>query len=365
MDTYQILKMISAISLFVVALISAYVGKKSNSPYFVNWVIFSASYSVYEAMLLLEYAYQTVTLYQLVQTTRALTVSILIGSILQQSRILYGKAVIFFEASIVLFMLYIIWIPLTIEETVKTFRDVAVLFFNFIRTDIFGLIFGIMIILSGLFLLPIFINQLQKLRGPYDRFKNIRRLVSTIVTMLLIFALGIIIMLRREMIIHHELNFEYFEAIVSPLIVAYIAINLSLSQSHGIQAVLLVDREGNPIIGYSPQKREKISFEEKIIAASGFLSSLFIFVKNYVASSKDEEFKELKTTSSSLRFYAGEKFFLIVQTYLTSYALDQVSYNVLKQIDFYLKDLKVNEMPDQQQIEDLYSLLDRAFYNMS
>lgn len=87
-----------------------------------------------------------------------------------------------------------------------------------------------------------------------------------------------------------------------------------------------------------------------------------MFVKNYVASSKNEEFKELKTTNSSLLFYSGEKFFLIVQSYLTSSQLDIVSERVLREIDFYLSSLPLNEMPDEKQRSDLFFLLDKNFY---
>ncbi|MHA1303013.1 MAG: hypothetical protein ACTSQE_13715 [Candidatus Heimdallarchaeaceae archaeon] len=365
MEYYQLAKITSATVLVFVACITIYIGRRNQSPYYLNWVLFALSYSVYEFSLFLEYTYQGVILYQLVQTTRAITITILLGSCLQQSRMLPRKSTIFFASSVMLFMLYIIWVPLAIEKTVETFRDVEVIIFNFLHTDIFGLIFGILVIVSAIFLLPIFLNLIERLRNSYNKKKIAKKAALTMFTIALITLLGVIIMLRRAQMIQGSSGFKYFESIASFIIVVYVSIYQSQSLSHGIQAVLVVDREGNPIIGYSPLRREKISFEEKIIAASGFLSSLFLFVKNYVASSKDEEFKELKTTSSSLLFYAGKKFFLIVQTSLASTILDQVSSNVLNEIDFYLSDLNVNEMPSITQINDLYMLLDRSFSNMA
>ncbi|MHA1115231.1 MAG: hypothetical protein ACTSRR_04610 [Candidatus Heimdallarchaeaceae archaeon] len=362
MDYYQIAKLAEGSILLLIAVITLIIGRRNSSIFYVNWFFFTLTFSAYQFTLYFEYSYQTLTLYQMVQTTRAFFITILLGSTLQQSRIFQRKSTFFFMASVTIFMLYIIWVPLAIKETVETFRDVQVVLFHTIRTDIFGLIFGLLIILSATFLLPIIVRNIKIIRSSKFSNKLVTNIIMTFIVIICLFALGGVTIARRAQMLYDVKEYKIAEIFVELISVSFTSIYLSQSQSHGIQAVLIVDREGNPILGYSPLKREKISFEEKIIAASGFLSSLFMFVKNYVASSKNEEFKELKTTNSSLLFYSGEKFFLIVQTYLTSSQLDIVSERVLREIDFYLSSLPLNEMPDEKQRSDLFFLLDKNFY---
>ncbi|MHA1867031.1 MAG: hypothetical protein ACTSVB_08925 [Candidatus Heimdallarchaeaceae archaeon] len=362
MDYYQIAKLVEGSLLLFISVVTLIIGRKNRSIFYVNWFFFTLTFSAYQFALFFEYSYQSVTLYQIVQTTRAFFVTILLGATLQQSRIFQRKSTFVFMASVAIFMLYIIWVPLAIKETVETFRDVQVVLFHTIRTDIFGLIFGFLIILSATFLLPIIVRNINIMRSSKFSNKLIANVILTLIVIFCIFALGGVTIVRRAQMLYDVKAYKITEIFVEVISVSLTSIYLSQSQSHGIQAVLVVDREGNPILGYSPLKREKISFEEKIIAASGFLSSLFMFVKKYVASSKNEEFKELKTTNSSLLFYSGEKFFLIVQSYLTSTQLDIVSERVLSEIDFYLSTLPVNEMPNEQQRNDLFFLLDKNFY---
>jgi hypothetical protein len=163
-------------------------------------------------------------------------------------------------------------------------------------------------------------------------------------------------------------NLEYFElidVIYSFVVVLTVALYQSQSMSHGIEAILIVDKEGNPLLGYSPIRSRRISFEEKIIAAAGYLTGLFHFIHNYVATSSDEQFKEMRTTSSTFSFYASEKIFIIIQTKISSKLLEKTANSILTEIDSFLHDFQANQMPTEEQTNEIINKLEKNFYLMA
>ena len=160
-------------------------------------------------------------------------------------------------------------------------------------------------------------------------------------------------------------TFSILEIVYSFVVVSVVAIYQSQSVSHGIQAILVVDKEGNPLLGYSPSRKSRISFEEKIIAASGYLAGLFHFIHDYVATASDDEFKEIKTTASTLSFYSGKMVFLIIQAKVSGKLVDKNTTLALEEIDKLLVDFEVNQLPSEAQIDKIINILDKSFYLIS
>ncbi|MCK4972864.1 MAG: hypothetical protein KAS52_06055, partial [Candidatus Heimdallarchaeota archaeon] len=88
-------------------------------------------------------------------------------------------------------------------------------------------------------------------------------------------------------------------------------------------------------------------------------------VREYVATTEEEQFKELKTSSSTMSFYAGEKIFIIIQTKISSRVLAKTTKLVMEELDSYLVDFKANEMLNEEQIDYVLTLLEKNFTLMS
>jgi len=363
MSTYVILKYSSAAALMLGALIIAIVGRKRQSPFYGLWVAFLFVYGVFDVFDALEYSYNVLWLYRALQAMQALAIIFLFAACLEQAMILSSKASRILAISLYMLALYSIVIPL--DSMIQLYKDVSIRIYSVIPSDIYGLIYGLFVLVSAFLLAPIFIRYVRSASITNDkRLKNKRNITLLLIIMLIGF--GGLVIVRREMIKEltdsYLLSFILIDNLYTVAVIITVAFYLAQSISHGIQTILVVDKEGNPLVGYSPLARTKIDYEEKIIAASGYLSGIFHFVHDYIASSKDEQFKELKTTSSSLNFYAGEKVFMILQTKISSKRLERTSSDVLKALDNYLEDLKPNIMPNQEQLDHIISLLDNNFY---
>jgi len=356
---YVSLKVIASIFFFIGALITLIVGRKRQAPYYTLWVLFLVSYGLFEIVDALEFLYDALSLYRLFQIFQALSVILLFAACLEQSLMLTPKASRILTASLFTLSVYFILIPL--RKMIVDYKSITIYLFHFFPTDIYGLAYGLFVLASACFLVPILIRYIKSARLTRDPRMITRRNVTLLVIMMLI-GLSVIIAMRREMNKNGYLSFYLVDNLYSILVITLIAFFQAQSMSHGLSTIILVDSEGNPILGYSPQTRRRISFEEKIIAASGYLAGLFHFVKEYVASTSEEQFKEVKTTSSTLAFYSAKKYFLIVQTKISSEILDQTASQVLNAIEFYLKDLKSGELPIETQINDILHLIDTSFY---
>ncbi len=363
MSTYLILKYSSAAALMIGGLIIAIIGRKRQSPFYSLWVAFLFVYGVFDVFDALEYSYNIVWLYRALQAMQALAIIFLFAACLEQAMILSSKASRILAISLYMLALYFILIPL--DSMIQLYKDISIRIYSFIPSDIYGLIYGLFIVVSAFLLTPLFVRYVRSASITNDkRLKNKRNITLLLIIMLIGF--GGLVIVRREMIKDLAdsslLTFILIDNLYTVAVLITVAFYLAQSISHGIQTILVVDKEGNPLVGYSPLARKKIDYEEKIIAASGYLSGIFHFVHDYIASSKDDQFKELKTTSSSLNFYAGEKVFMIIQTKISSERLEKTSSDVLKTLDHYLENLKPNIMPNQEQLDHIISLLDNNFY---
>ncbi len=363
MSNYIILKCSSAAALMVGGLIIAIIGRKRQSPFYGLWVAFLFVYGVFDLFDALEYLYNELWLYRALQAMQALAIILLFAACLEQAMILSSKASRILAISLYMLAVYFILIPL--DSMIQLYKDISIRIYSFIPSDIYGLIYGLFIVVSAFLLAPLFVRYVRSASITNDkRLKNKRNITLLLIIMLIGF--GGLVIVRREMIKEltdsYLLSFILIDNLYTVAVLITVAFYLAQSISHGIQTILVVDKEGNPLVGYSPLARTKIDYEEKIIAASGYLSGIFHFVHDYIASSKDEQFKELKTTSSSLNFYAGEKVFMILQTKISSKRLERTSSDVLKALDNYLEELKPNIMPNQEQLDHIISLLDNNFY---
>ena len=363
MSSYIILKCSSAAALMVGGLIIAIIGRKRQSPFYGLWVAFLFVYGVFDLFDALEYLYNELWLYRALQAMQALAIIFLFAACLEQAMILSSKASRILAISLYMLALYFILIPL--DSMIQLYKDISIRIYSFIPSDIYGLIYGLLIVASAFLLTPLFVRYVRSASITNDkRLKNKRNITLLLIIMLIGF--GGLVIVRREMIKEltdsYLLSFILIDNLYTVAVIITVAFYLAQSISHGIQTILVVDKEGNPLVGYSPLARTKIDYKEKIIAASGYLSGIFHFVHDYIASSKDDQFKELKTTSSSLNFYAGEKVFMILQTKISSKRLERTSSDVLKVLDNYLEDLKPNIMPNQEQLDHIISLLDNNFY---
>jgi len=357
-----IIKYVLAVALILGGILTVYWGRRRQNPFYFNWSLFLISYGIFIIIDALEYTYQTPSLYRLLQIFQSLSLIILFGACLEQSMILNSRASRIVTASLGVFVLYFVLIPL--EANLLEFKTLTISIYNVIYTDIYSFIYGFCILVSAFLFIGVYVRYMKLAKISKKRRLKFKRDVTLFIILMLI-GFAFIVTIRRRLV---ENNLEYFEivdVIYTFLVVSVVSIYQSQSMSHGIDAILIVDREGNPLLGYSPIRSTRISFEEKIIAASGYLSGLFHFIHDYIATTSDEKFKELKTTTSTLSFYASDKIFMIIQTKISSKLLEKTADIVLKQIDEYLVDFKANQLPSDEQIDYLLDLLEKNFYLIS
>ena len=351
-------KYVVAVTLILAGILTIYWGRRRLNPFYASWSVFLIAYGVFEIVEALEFRYSTTQLYRILQVTQALALIALFGACLEQSMIVQKRASRIIAVSLAIFALYFVVIPL--DHTIQEFKTLTISIYNTILTDIYGFIYGFFVLLSALLLISVFVRYIRL--GAISQNKRIR--IKGYITLLLIILLigfsGLVVV-RRKYLELDIVAFNIAEIVYSFIVVFVVSIYQSQSMSHGIQTVLIVDKEGNPLLGYSPLEGQRISFEEKIIAASGYLSGLFHFIQDYVATTSEEYFKELKTTASTLSFYAGETTFMIVQTKIASKLLEKTAYQIIKELDKYLHDFKANQLPDEDQVIHITSLLKKNF----
>ncbi|MHA1685535.1 MAG: hypothetical protein ACTSYD_03905 [Candidatus Heimdallarchaeaceae archaeon] len=357
---YVILKIIAAVILFIGTGATGILGRKRQSPFYFLWSLFLFSYGVFEIFDYFEFRFQTTLWYRLFQVSQSLAIILLFAACLEQSMILPSRSSRILTAALFATSVYFIIIPL--ETMMESYKSITIYLLHIIPTDIYGFWYGLLIIVSAACLVPSVIRLFRITRRSKEDKRPVMRRNSTILVILMLIGLAIITVVRREMSKRAIEAFFYIDTIYSITVTSLIAIYQAMSLSHGVQTILLVDLEGNPLVGYSPKERREISYEEKIVAASGYLSGLFHFVKYYVSEKPEEQFRQLKTTTSTLSFYTSNHFFLIVQSKIVSDMLDRLSKHILEQIDEYLQELKVNEIPSREQKNYILALFDKNFY---
>ncbi len=372
---YITLKYVVAVALFCGFIVAIFFGRRRQNPFYIPWSIFLISFGLFQLMDALTNQYGVLQriddmlppvgndtiLFRLLNVTHALAMIFLFASCLEQSMIVPPRASRIIAASLTLLVLYFIVIPL--EATLFSFGTLTISIYGRLFTEFYGFIFGFIVLCSAFLLIPVFIRYLKlSLISKNNRIRW--KTIITFTVFLMLLGLAFLMTVRRKVTENgmNENTFAIFEIVYSFFIVSIIAIYQSQSVSHGIETIIVVDREGNPLLGYSPFRRRRISFEEKIIAASGYLSGLFHFIHDYVATTDKEEFKELKTTSSTLSFYAGEKIFMIVQSKISGDRLDKTTNTVLSELDKYLVDFEANRLPSEEQVDDMINLLEKNFY---
>ncbi|MFW9851997.1 MAG: hypothetical protein ACFFDS_03590 [Candidatus Thorarchaeota archaeon] len=357
-----VIKYVLAVALILGGILTLYWGRRRQNPFYLNWSLFLISYGIFIIIDALEYTYETAALYRLLQIFQSISLIILFGACLEQSMILPSRASRIVTASLGVFVLYFVLIPL--EANLLEFKNLTISIYNVIYTDIYSFIYGFCILVSAFLFIGVYVRYMKLAKISKKRRLKLKRDVTLFIILMLI-GFAFIVTIRRRLV---ENNLEYFEivdVIYTFLVVSVVSIYQSQSMSHGIETILLVDREGNPLLGYSPLRSMRISFEEKIVAASGYLSGLFHFIHDYVATTSDEQFKELKTTTSTLSFYASDKIFMIIQTKISSKLLEKTAKTILAQIDDYLKDFEANQLPSEEQVEYLLDMLQKNFYLIS
>ncbi len=376
-DTNVIAKGVAALALFVGTIFTVYIGRKQQSPFYRSWSVFLFGYGIFEIVSIYEYLliefhlneelyseHLLLQAYRLLQSFQTLSIILLFGACLQQSMILPPKSAYVLQAALYGTFLYFIWIPL--DEMIKNFNTLNITLFSLVPTDIFGFGLSILIFASASLLIPIYVRYSQAYKSSKEKRLRIKR-DFTFIMILMITTLSGFMIVRRAIQKSYQSdgsysNFGLIETLVTMSLIIVVAIYQSLSLSHGIKTILLADREGNPIVAYSPLKREQLSSEDKIIAVSGFLSSFFHFVKEYIASSKDETFKEVKTTNSTFTFFVQDKFFLIIQSKILSNILEQAATATLEEINNILDSFNVNDLPSREQVKTIIENLDKSFY---
>lgn len=376
-DTNVIAKGVAALALFIGTIFTVYIGRKQQSPFYRSWSVFLLGYGLFEIVSIYEYLlieshineglyseHVLLQAYRLLQSFQTLSIILLFGACLQQSMILPPKSAYVLQAALYGTFLYFIWIPL--DEMIKNFNTLNITLFSLVPTDIFGFGLSILIFASASLLIPIYVRYSQAYKSSKEKRLRTKR-DFTFIMILMITTLGGFMIVRRAIQKSYQSdgsysNFGLIETLVTMSLIIVVAIYQGLSLSHGIKTILLADREGNPIAAYSPLKREELSSEEKIIAVSGFLSSFFHFVKEYIASSKDETFKEVKTTNSTFTFFVQDKFFLIIQSKILSNILEQAATTTLEEINSILDDFNVNDLPSRDQVKAIVENLDKSFY---
>ncbi|MCE7741573.1 MAG: hypothetical protein GOP50_03875 [Candidatus Heimdallarchaeota archaeon] len=379
---YVTLKYVVAIVLFIGGLVSIYWGRRRQNPFYVLWSIFLLVFGVFQIIEGMNFHFGVLDkfyaegavyadivstdflLFRILQVFQALAFILLFAASLEQSMIVPPRASRIIAASLTVLALYFVVIPL--EKTVFDFGSLTISIFGILFTEFYGFIYGFIVLCSSLLLIPVIVRYTKT----FSASKNKRifwKMIITIFLSVMLIGLAFITTVKRKVVTNgiDENAFAIFEIVYSFVVVSVVALYQSQSVSHGIQTILIVDREGNPLLGYSPFRKRRISFEEKIIAASGYLAGLFHFIQDYVATASDDEFKEIKTTSSKLSFYSGVKVFVIIQTRISGKLLDKSSNLSIGEIDKLLANFEANQMPNEGQINQIIKILDKNFYLMS
>ncbi|MBY9001209.1 MAG: hypothetical protein KGD64_09865 [Candidatus Heimdallarchaeota archaeon] len=362
-QTYIIFKYAVAVALILGGLIATYWGIKRQNPFYKLWVAFLISYGVFEIIEVLENQNpSSLILYRILQVVQAVALIILFAASLEQSMIITAKASRILAISLSTLALYFIIIPL--DNSIQSFKDLTISIYEVILTDIYGFIYGSVVLVSAFLLIGDYIRYFKLASLSKSKRLRLKRDITLLLTLMLIGFAGLVT-IRRKMLERDIIAFNITELAYTFVVVLVVSFYQSQSVSHGIKAILVVDREGNPLLGYSPLRGRRISFEEKIIAASGYLAGLFHFVHEYVATSSEEQFKELKTSTSTMSFHSGERIFIIIQNKISSTILEKTTKQVIKILDDYLKDFKANEMLSENQIEHVLNILEKNFTHIS
>ncbi len=380
--TYVNLKYIVAITLFIGGLVSVYWGRRRQNPFYLLWSIFLLTYGVFQIVdgmnhhfgifdkfyvpnpVYADIVSTDFLLFRILQVVQALAFISLFAASLEQSMIVPPRSSKIIAVSLTILVLYFVVIPL--ENTIFSFGTLTISIYDTLFTEFYGFIFGFIVLCSSFLLVPVVVRYTKLFLTSKNKRILWKMIISILLTLLLV-GLAFITTVKRKVVENgmDENGFAIFEIVYSFVVVSIVALYQSQSVSHGIETILVVDKEGNPLLGYSPFKKKRISFEEKIIAASGYLAGLFHFIHDYVATESDDEFKEIKTTSSTLSFYSGVNVFMIIQTRISGKLLDKSTKLALYEIDKFLVDFKANEMPTEEQISEIIKVLDKNFYLMS
>jgi hypothetical protein len=356
------IKYIAAIALICGGFITIYWGRKRQNPFYLSWSLFLISYGIFSIVDALEQLYETILLYRVLLVFQSFAWISLFAASLEQSMITTPRASRIVALSLGVFVLYFIIIPL--NPTVTEFKTLTISIYNRIYTDIYGFIFAFCVLISAFLLINVFRRYLKLAKISKKRRLKIKRDV-TLIFILMLIGLAFLVLIRRRLEENNLLYFDLVDVIYSFVVVFIVALYQSQSMSHGIETVLIVDKEGNPLLGYSPIRSRRISFEEKIIAAAGYLAGLFHFIHNYIATTSDEQFKEMRTTSSTFSFYASDKIFMIIQTKISSRLLEKTATLMIKEIDDYLVDFQANQLPTEEQTNEIVNKLEKNFYLMA
>lgn len=362
-QTYIIFKYVVAVALILGGFFATYWGIKRQNPFYKLWVAFLISYGLFEIIEVLENQNPTLLiLYRALQVVQAVALIILFAACLEQSMIITSRASRILAISLSTLALYFIVMPL--DGSIEGFKLLTISIYDVILTDIYGFIYGSLILVSSFLLIGVYIRYFKLASSSKNRRLKVKRDVTLLLIILLI-GFAVLVTIRRKLLEEDILAFNIADLAYTFVVVLIVSFYQSQSLSHGIEAILVIDREGNPLLGYSPLRGRRISFEEKIIAASGYLAGLFHFVREYVATSTEEQFKELKTSSSTMSFFAGEKIFIIIQTKISSRVLTKTTKLVMEELDNYLVDFKANEMLTEKQIDHVLTLLEKNYSLMS
>lgn len=356
------IKYIAAIALIFGGFLTISLGRRRQNPYYLSWSLFLISYGVFSIVDALEQIYETILLYRILLVFQSFAWISLFAASLEQSMITTPRASRIVAISLGIFVLYFIIIPL--NPIVEEFKTLVISIYNKIYTDIYGFIFAFCILISAFLLINVYRRYLKLAAISKMRRLKAKRDV-TLVFILMLIGLAFLVLIRRRLEENNLLYFDLIDVIYSFVVVFTVALYQSQSLSHGIETVLVVDKEGNPLLGYSPIRSRRISFEEKIIAAAGYLAGLFHFIHNYIATTSDEQFKEMRTTSSTFSFYASEKIFMIIQTNISSRLLEKTANSVIKEIDSFLVDFQANQLPTEEQTNEIINMLEKNFYLMA
>ncbi|NPD87635.1 MAG: hypothetical protein HGN29_02860 [Asgard group archaeon] len=359
---YIYIKYIAAIALVCGGFITVYWGRRRQNPFYLSWSLFLISYGIFSIVDTLESMYETILLYRILLIFQSFAWISLFAASLEQSMITTPRASKIVAISLGVFVLYFIIIPL--NPIVNEFKTLTISIYNKIYTDIYGFIFAFFILISAFLLINVFKRYLKLASISKKKRLKVKRDV-TLVFILMLIGLAFLVLIRRRLDVNNLEYFELVDVIYSFVVVLTVALYQSQSMSHGIETILVVDKEGNPLLGYSPIRSRRISFEEKIIAAAGYLAGLFNFIHNYVATTSDEQFKEMRTTSSTFSFYASEKIFMIIQTKISSHLLEKTANNIMGEINTILKDFQANQMPTEEQLSKIIKKLEKNFYLMA
>jgi len=356
------IKYIAATALICGGFFTTYWGRRRQNPFYLSWSLFLISYGIFSVVDALESIYETILLYRVLLVFQSFAWISLFAASLEQSMITTPRASRIVAISLGVFVLYFIIIPL--NPTVTEFKTLTISIYNRIYTDIYGFIFAFCVLISAFLLINVFRRYMKLASISKMRSLKFKRDI-TLVFILMLMGLAFLVLIRRRLEVNNLEYFELIDVIYSFFVVFIVALYQSQSLSHGIETILIVDKEGNPLLGYSPIRSRRISFEEKIIAAAGYLAGLFNFIHNYVATSSDEEFKEMRTTSSTFSFYASTKIFMIVQTKISSRLLEKTAKASINEINTFLADFEANQMPSEEQTNEIINKLEKSFYLMA